>query len=92
MYERARDRMRLHPEFAEKYEKIIQDFPHFSNEADAVNAARELEQQNHSWCQVWAKIGKDEEYFYIKDYFIATDNTFVLQAAEYIGMAQIFTT
>lgn len=53
-----------------------------------------IEQPNYmrkngcSGCQVWAKVGKDEEYYYIEDYYIVSANNFIKMAAEYIGMEQ----
>lgn len=40
--------------------------------------------------QVWAKVGKDEEYYYIQDYYIVSNDYRILIAAEYIGMEQLF--
>ena len=40
--------------------------------------------------QVWAKIGKDEEYYNIEDYYIVTDDNLIKQAIEYIGMDDIY--
>ena len=37
-----------------------------------------------------AKIGKDEEFYYIDDYFIVTNDGLVKEAADYIGMALVF--
>ena len=39
--------------------------------------------------QVWAKVGKDDDYYFIQDYYIVSNDYRVLIAAEYIGMEQI---
>lgn len=39
--------------------------------------------------QVWAKVCKDGEYYYIQDYYIVSNDYKILIAAEYIGMEQI---
>lgn len=88
IYESAKGRMEYHPDIAEKYQSIIDNYPHFKSEDEARNAATEIRKRSGK-CQVWAKIGKDEEYYYIQDYFIASDDIQVLMAAEYIGMAQL---
>jgi hypothetical protein len=40
--------------------------------------------------QVWAKVGKDEEYYFIQAYYIVSNDYRILIAAEYIGMEQLF--
>ncbi len=86
-YESALGRMAAHPDYAEKYSKIIREHPYFTSEKEAVSVAL----SRGSMCQIWAKIGKDEEYYYIKDdYFIVTDDWRIDQAAEYIGMAILY--
>lgn len=89
LYESAIGRMEYHTDYAEKYKRVIQEYPFYKSKKEVAKAAIELKRRNPIHCQVWAKIGRDEEYFYIEDYFIVSDDIKVLIAAEYIGMAQI---
>ena len=89
-YESAQARMKIHHEFTAKCTKTIQEFPHFESEREALINAIEMKEKGCFDCQIWAKIDKDEEYYYIQDYYIVTDDNIVKQAAEYIGMAQIY--
>lgn len=93
-YESALGRMAAHPDYAEKYTKIIQEHPFYTNEKeafDAVVSLRNSPDRASCVCRVWAKIGKDEEYYYIEDnYFIVTDDGRIHKAAEYIGMALLY--
>ena len=90
-YESAKARMEHNPDVAKKHQKTIQSLPHFTKESDAIKAADKLYDDGHFSCQVWAKVAKDEEFYYVQDYYIATADNLVKQAAEYIGMALIYT-
>ncbi|MDO4813434.1 MAG: hypothetical protein Q3995_07965 [Eubacteriales bacterium] len=83
--------MDQNPEVAKKHKKTIQNFPHFTSESEAIKAADKMNESSSLFCQVWAKVDKDEEYYHIQDYYIVTDDNLILQAAEYIGMAHIYT-
>ena len=89
-YERAKRFAELHPEVFAEREKLIQEQPYYTTEEDAIKAARDLERKARTPVQIWAKVGKDEEFYYIDDYFVVTDDNFVKQAADYIGMAHVF--
>lgn len=91
VYESAEMRMKEHPDFAEKYKKIIQNISFYKTEKEAINAAYKMKNNGCFCCQIWAKVDRDEEYFFIKDYYIVTDKNSIKQAAEYIGMCHIFT-
>ena len=89
LYESAKGRMDYHPDIAEKYKKMIDQHPFYKSETEAMQAANDLKGKSQSICQVWAKIGRDEEYFYIQDHYIVSDDIRISIAADYIGMAQI---
>lgn len=84
-YESAKARMRVHPYIAKKYNEIINECPHYKTLDDAINSVND----EIYMYQIWAKIGKDEEFYYIQDYYIVTDDNRVATAAEYIGMEKI---
>ena len=90
VYENAKARIKAHPEHADEQRKIIDKHPHYEDEKEALQAAIDMNNNGHWGCQIWAKIGKDEEYYFIEDYFIVSDDNIVKQAAEYIGMAHVF--
>lgn len=81
--------MEYHPDIAEKYSKMIQNHPYFKTLDDAIHYAKSVDEKYINRCQIWAKVGKDEEYYYIQDYFIASDDISILIAAEYIGFEQM---
>ena len=89
-YESSQASMKIHHEFTAKCTKTIQEFPHFESEREALINAIVMKKRGCFDCQIWAKINKDEEYYYIQNYYIVTDDNIVKQAAEYIGMAQIY--
>ena len=84
MYDSAQARMKAHPDIAEKYQKIIQDYPHFDSK----------EKETDSHYRIFAKIGKDEEFYFLQNYFIAVpdDDGAETKAAEYLGMEMIYST
>lgn len=90
VYESAKGWMEYHPDIAAKYQNIIREYPHFESEKDALEAAVKIEKEHPYTCQIWAKLEKNEEYYGIQNWWIVTDDWKVLQAAEYIGMAQIY--
>ncbi|MBQ6940046.1 MAG: hypothetical protein IJN51_01930 [Alistipes sp.] len=90
VYESAQARMEYNPEIAAKYKKIIEEHPFYKSEKDALKAVADISNKERQGCQIWAKIGVDEEYFYIQDYFIVSADNRINIAAEYVGMAQIF--
>ena len=90
IYQSAIARMAVHPERAERETKIVEEHPYYKSEQEALQAAIDMENSGCRGCQIWAKIGRDEEYYYIQDYFIVSNDNIVLRAAEYIGMAQVY--
>ena len=89
IYESAKGRMDANPEYAERYQKMIDQHPSYKIEREAIQSAHALKKDSHSIVQVWAKIGRDEEYFYIQDHYIVSDDIRISIAADYIGMAQL---
>lgn len=90
VYESAQARMEYNPEIAAKYKKIIEEHPFYESEEEAMKVAIDKRNSGRWGCQVWVKIGVDEEYYYIQSYYVVSDDNRVKQAAEYIGMDQIF--
>ncbi len=92
MYESAQSRMAAHPDFAKRCKKAVADCTHFDNEQDALQAAIKPAREGEFdyYCQIWAKIEKDEEFYRISDYWIVTGDVQIQQAAEYIGMALVY--
>lgn len=74
----------------EEYRKRLHTLPVYTNEKDAVNAFFNLRNTKKGNAIIWANIGVDEEYFYIKDdYFLVADDNLMHQAAEYLGMIEL---
>lgn len=89
VYELGENRIEFHPELAEKYRMIIEEIPYYQNRNEAIEKAIQMSKDSLKPYQVWAKVGKDEEYYYIQDYYIVSNDYRILIAAEYIGMEQI---
>lgn len=94
MYDSAQARMKAHPDIAEKYQKIIQDYPHFDSKEEAREYVAKNKKGTRSYYWIFAKIGKDEEFYFTQDYFIAVsdidENVDIIKAAEYLGMEMIY--
>lgn len=90
VYESAKKRMEYHPEKAEIYRRIIEHSPFYNDKDEAIKVAEAMCKSDGSGCQVWAKVGKDKEHYYIEDYYIVSNDYKILIAADYIGMEQIF--
>ena len=90
VYERGKKRIECHPELADKYIKIIEEFPFYQDRNEAIEKAIQMSKDNHEQYQVWAKVGNDVEHYYIQDYYIVSNDYRILIAAEYIGMEQLF--
>lgn len=55
MYDSAQARMKAHPDIAEKYQKIIQDYPHFDSKEKAREyVTKKREGTRYYW--IFAKI------------------------------------
>ena len=90
-YEHAKSRMDLHQEIAAKHQRIIREHPHYTSEREALEDAIKIERVNPCTCQIWAKVGKYDDTYYIMDYWIVTtDDWRIKVAAEYIGMVQVY--
>lgn len=89
IYESAKARMEYNPEVAAKYKRMIEAQPYYKSEKEALKAAIDINNKGWQGCQIWAKIGVDEEYYYIQDHFIVSDDIRINTAAEYVGMAQL---
>ena len=89
IYDRGKDLAKAHPDLAEKYRKMIQEHPYFKTLNEAKDYVSHQNKEDICNYQIWAKVGKDEEYYFIEDYYIATDNVYIKIAADYIGMEQI---
>lgn len=90
VYDSAKKRMECHPEIADKYRKMLEKVPFCKDREEALRIANNI-RKNGSWgCQVWAKVDKNEEYYYIEDYYIVSADNFIKMAAEYIGMEQLY--
>lgn len=92
IYETASSRMKANPEAAKKQEEIINNFPAFDSEKEALKKAFELMRTNRSDCQIWAKVEKSGNIFRVVNWWIVTDDWQIEMAADYIGMAQMYDT
>ena len=90
VYESAKKRMEYHSEIADKYRKMVEEVPFYKDRGEALKIANTMLKKGNGNCQVWAKVGKNEEYYYIEDYYIVSADNFIKKAAEYIGMEQLF--
>lgn len=89
-YESAKGRMEYHPDLAEKYQNIIEKCPYFKSEREALEAAIKIDKEHPHSCQIWAMIEKSDGIYRIRDYWVVSNDYKILQAAEYIGMAQMY--
>jgi hypothetical protein len=89
VYERGKKRMEYHPELAEEYRKMIKEFPFYHDRNEAIEKAVQMSKNSLKEYQVWAKVGKDGDYYFIQDYYIVSNDYRILIAAEYVGMEQI---
>jgi len=94
IYNSAIERAKVHPMIARKYKTIIDNCQHFESESEVLKYVHDKEKETHSYYLILAKIGKDEEYYFIKNYYIVVryDNGEVIKAAEYTGMEKIYHT
>lgn len=94
MYDSAQARMKAHPDIAEKYQKIIQDYPHFDSKEKVREYVSKKEKETDSRYRIFAKIGKDEEFYFVQNYFIVIheDDGAGTKVAEYLGMGMIYWT
>jgi hypothetical protein len=90
IYDSAKARAKNNLELTGKYKSMIEQHVSCKSKDEAVEAARSMLKSGRRGCQVWAAIGIDEEYFFIQDYYIVTDDIHLCVAAEYVGMAQLY--
>lgn len=90
LYEIAQSRMEANPDYAKKQKNIIQNCKHFNTERDALAAALKQMRGGDSDYQIWVKIEKKDDIFRIVGWWVVTDDVKVKQAADYIGMAQMY--
>lgn len=91
LYTSAQGRMKANPDAADRFSKIIQEFPRFKTEKEALQRAIKLIKESQSDFQIWAKIEKGDDGIYrVQNWWIVTDDAKVKQAAEYIGMALMY--
>lgn len=89
IYESAKERMAAHPERAKQAVSMVEKHHHFNTQKDALEFAVEQMKTNYARYQVWAKVGKGEDDIYrVQNWWLSTDDSRVLESAEYMGMAQ----
>ena len=89
-YDAGKEREKYHPEVAERHRKILDKCIIYKTEEEALEAAVKLKKKRTCGCQVWAKIERDEEFYYLSDYWVIATDNFIGMAAEYLGMAQVY--
>lgn len=90
-YESTKLRMDGHSKYAVKHSRRIEKYPHFKTEKEALRAAIKIVKEKKRDCQIWAKIENDNDgIFRFQNWWIVTDNNFVKQSADYIGMVQVY--
>ena len=91
LFESADGRMGYNPEIADKHKKLIQEYPYFKTEKEALENAIKMIKEKPDNYQIWAKIEKgDDGIFRIQDWWLVTDDGKVKLAADYIGMALMY--
>ncbi len=89
IYENAQARMEYNPKRSAKATNIVNNHPHFNTQKEALEFAVEQMKTNAAWYQVWAKVEKGEDNIYkVQNWWLSTDDSKVLESAEYIGMVQ----
>jgi len=91
IYKSALARVSAHKEYADKQRDILNHYSFLATEDEAISKAMLLIKEDSFHCQIWAGIKKDEEYYYISDKWIVSEDWNVLLAAEYLGFAQVYT-
>ena len=89
IYENAQARMEYNSKRSAKATNIVNNHPHFNTQKEALEFAVEQMKTNAAWYQVWAKVEKGEDDIYkVQNWWLSTDDSKVLESAEYIGMVQ----
>ncbi|MEE0864810.1 MAG: hypothetical protein U0L61_06725 [Alistipes sp.] len=89
IYENAQARMEYNPKRAANATNIVNNHPHFNTQKEALEFAVEQMKTNAACYQVWAKVEKGEDDIYkVQNWWLSTDDSKVLESAEYIGMVQ----
>lgn len=89
-YEQAMERMKQNPSVAKERNDEIAKQKTFKSEQEAIKRAENLKVESGSIIQIWAKVSKDEEYYFLEDFWIVTDDNIIKLYAEYIGMALVY--
>ena len=89
IFQTAKDRMKAHPEFADKYKKAISECSFFKSEKEALEIALKKEKENPYSNQIWATVKKIENVYHISNWLV-TDDPNIKLSAEYIGMALMY--
>ncbi len=85
----AKDRIKAHPEVADKHKKTISECSLFKSEREALKTAIKKAKENPYSCQIWAKIEKVENIYHISGWLV-TDEPNIKLSAEYIGMSLMY--
>lgn len=88
LYDTGKARVDAHPDIAEKHQKVIDQCANFKTEKEALEAV--IKKENADRCQIWAKIELKDGIYRITDFWIATDDVATKIAADYIGMALMY--
>lgn len=89
VYESAKARTEYNKEYAKEQRKILNKCT-FVDKKEALEKAIEITKEGNYDCKVWAKIKKDEEYYYIDDLWLVTTDVKTEAAAEYLGLAILY--
>ena len=94
LYNAAQARIAAHPDIADKYQIVIRKCTYFESEKEAREYVSCKEKETHLYYRIFAIIEKDEEFYFIQNYYIAVanDEVDVIKAAEYLGMEMIYIT
>lgn len=87
-YVHTSERLKRHPELAEKYKKIIEEYPHYTNIEDAKRAAFYMSKRTNSIGMIFGKADKDKDHYYIPNDFIVVDSI-GRAAADFLGLLPI---
>lgn len=91
IYESAKTRMEYNSERALKAVSIVNNYQHFVSEKEALEFAVQKMRKKLSRYQIWVKVEKGEDGIYsVQNWWLSTDDIRTIEAAEYIGMAQLY--
>lgn len=93
LYESAKGRMDAHPEYADKYRKIVeQQCSYFKTEREALQYVLDAKakEKNYTDYQIWVKFRKDGDIFRLEEWWTVISDNKVKMAADYIGLALMY--